>query len=538
VSSVTSTQRARIAAFVAITVVLGLWLLLVIRQVADGGFYSDDWGIQRDWDEQGYFEAVSRQFDTLGSKPLLAIALHTPYELFGPNPTWHHLLAVTLVLATAVTFFFVLRALRFPVRDAVPIALLALLFPWASGVRLWPTGSLNNLAVLLLFAGFLIAVRGLKVGGRRGFAIHLMAAACYAASILTYEVTTAVALFAWTSYVWLEGWRPAWPRALIDVSAVAAAAIYSAETTVKPIESISSQVEHSFDILREGADLIAASILPLELPAEVPAALTIVVVGSAAAVLAAAALHRDPSAESGDSRPGLRWAVVAAVALAALALCWSIYIPQAFYTPTFVGLEDRVNTLALYPAVVLVWAVLRAAGSLVGSRGYALAIAGATAIALGYWINDSREERDWARGAELEESVLAAIDRASPVDGSLVLTFGHPGEVAPGVPVFNTFYDLYPAARLRTGREIETYPVFEGARLRCSPKGVAVEFLPTPLYDVISLRPWGTPKLHAYSQVVFVDVANDRSAVIRSPEQCATALHEFKPGPWLDATGS
>ena len=531
----TGTRRLRVAAFIAVGVVLGLWLVIAARQVKDGGFYSDDWGIQRDWNEQGYFAAVSRQLDTLGSKPLLAIALHTPYELFGPNPAWHHLLAVTLVLASAVTFFFVLRALRFPARDAAPIALLALLFPWASGVRLWPTGSLNNLAVLLLFAGFLIAVRGLRVPGPKGLAIHAIAAACYAASILTYEVTTAVALFAWTSYVWLDGWRPAWPRALIDVSAVSAAAIYSAETTVKPIESFSDQVEHSFDILREGADLIAASILPVDLPAEFPASLTVAVIGSAAAVLAAAALRRQPSADGTASRPALRWIAVAAVALVALGLCWSIYVPQAFYTPTFVGLEDRVNILALYPAAVLVWAVLRGAGTLVGDRGYALAVVGASAIALGYWINDSRQERDWARGAELEESVLAAIDRASPTDGSLVLTFGHPGEVAPGVPVFNTYYDLYPAARLRTGREIETYPVFEGARLRCTPKGVAVEFLPTPLYDFIPLGPWGTPKLHPYSTVVFVDVAAGRDELIRSPEQCANALREFRPGPWLDS---
>ena len=52
--------------------------------------------------------------------------------------------------------------------DAVPIALLALLFPWASGVRLWPTGAINNVAVLLLFAGLLVALRGLRVPGPEG----------------------------------------------------------------------------------------------------------------------------------------------------------------------------------------------------------------------------------------------------------------------------------------------------------------------------------------------------------------------------------
>jgi hypothetical protein len=69
--------------------------------------------------------------------------------------------------------------------------------------------------------------------------------------------------------------------------------------------------------------------------------------------------------------------------------------------------------------------------------------------------------------------------------------------------------------------------------VRCSPKGVALDRLVTPLYDKITLRDWGTPKLNAYSQVVFVDVGRRRHALITSPEQCAKALKEFGPGPWL-----
>ena len=70
------------------------------------------------------------------------------------------LVVALLTLGCTVGFYFVIRGLRFPPKDAIPIALLALLFPWASSVRLWPTGGLNNFAVLLLFAGFLIALRG------------------------------------------------------------------------------------------------------------------------------------------------------------------------------------------------------------------------------------------------------------------------------------------------------------------------------------------------------------------------------------------
>jgi hypothetical protein len=247
----------------------------------------------------------------------------------------------------------------------------------------------------------------------------------------------------------------------------------------------------------------------------------------------AAALRRSAPGEPG-AEEGRRWAAIAGVAVAALAVCWSIYLPQAFYTPTFEGLEDRVNVLALYPAAILVWAVLRAAGSLIAERGYQLAAAGAVVIAIGYWANDLRQQDDWIDSAREQEAVLAAVERASPANRSVVLTFGHPAEVAPSIPVFNQSWDLWPAAQLRTDSRIETYPVFERARLSCSSRGVAVEFLATPFYRVINLQDRETPKTNPYSKVVFVDVPGGRHAVIRSPDQCERALREYTPGPWSD----
>jgi hypothetical protein len=525
-------RQVRIAALVAIAVAVAAWLVTAVMQIVDGNFYSDDWAIQWDWATAGYSGALQDQFDVLGSKPLLAFALPGAYEVLGTDPVWHHVLAAALVLATIALFYLVLRELQFEARDAVPITLLALLFPWATGVRFWPTGSLDNLAILALFGGFLIAMRGLRLGGRKGLLLHLVAAALYAASVLFYEATTALAAVVWPAYVWLFGWRPALPRAAMDVSAVGAAAIYSLENTNKDKFPLSEQVGHIPKLLREGADLIAGSLLPVEIPARFPTPLMVVVIGVAAAVLVVALLRRADAAEEPVSRPGARWVATVGIALAALALCYTVYLPQAFYTPTFQGIEDRVNVMALFPMAVLVWAFLRAAGSLFAGRGYQVAVAGAIAVAVGYWLQDLRTQRDFARAAELEESVLAAVERASPQDYAVVLTFGHPAQIRPGIPVFNQTYDLWPAAQLRTGTEraIHTYPVFEGARLHCSPKGIALEFLATPFYRVMNLRDRGTDKLQGYGRVVFVDVAAGRHEVIRSRAQCAKALDEFPPG--------
>jgi hypothetical protein len=513
---------------------LALWLLIVVRQVADGSFYSDDWAIQWEWHTYGFSEAVSRQFDILGSKPLLGILLIGSYEVLGTDPARHQLLVALLTVACTVGFYLVIRGLRFPPRDAVPIALLALLFPWASSVRLWPTGGLNNFAILLLFAGFLIALRGLRVEGPRGILIHLAATACYVASILTYEVTTGVALFAWTAYAWLGGWRKALPRMALDIPAVAAVAIYAGENTNKHVDSLAEQLRHLPDIASGGADLIAGTLLPVRIPAEISPVFAAAVLAAGLVVLLLAALRSRTAGNDDRWSAGIRWPVVAVVALAVLALCWAIYIPQAFYTPTFRGIEDRVNIVALYPAAVLVWAVLRAAGSLLPRNGYRVAVAGAIAIGLGFGIQDLRQQDDWLRSSELQPKVLAAVERARAPDGAVVLVFDYSGETAPRVPVLNVNYDLFPAAQLVTSSSIQTFPVFQGSTVRCSPKGVAIDWLATPLYDRIWLAEVGTAKLQPYSNVVFVDVGRDRHELIRSREQCTRALEEYPPGPWRE----
>jgi len=534
----TDLSAPRLAAYAAIAAAVGGWLLIVGRQIAHAGFYSDDWALQWEWHHYGFSDAVSRQFDILGSKPLLAILLIGSYQVLGADPARFHLVAALLTAGCTTGFYLVLRGLRLPPRDAIPIALLALFFPWASSVRLWPTGALNNFAVLLLFAGFLIALRGLRVEGQRGILIHVAATTCYVASILTYEVTAGVALFAWTAYVWLRGWRAALPRMALDIPAVAAVAIFTARTTIKPIYGLADQLGHVPDIARDGADLIAATLLPVTVPAEIPAALTATVLAAAIAVLVLAAV-RFPRRQGGAGTPdGIRWLVVAACALATLALCWAVFVPQVFYTPTFRGIEDRVNTLALYPAAVFVWAVLRAAGSLLPRNGYTLAASAAACVAIGFGIQDIRQQNHWLRSTELQPQVLAAVEHAHAPRGALVLVFDFPAETERGVPVFNTNYDLKPAARLVTSSEIDTYPVFAGSTLRCSPKGIAVDYLATPLYQRISVTEEGTAKLQPYGNVVFVDVGSGRDELIRSRAQCERALATYTPGPWLDRSGS
>jgi hypothetical protein len=531
VSGEATSKAWRYAAFAAPAAAVGWWLVLAIRQVADGGFYSDDFGIQWDWDSYGWWEAVETQTRVMGAKPILAFLLPTAYEVLGDDPSGHQALAVVLSLAAAAAFFLVLRALRFETKDALPIALLALLFPWVSSVRLWPTGSLNNFAVLLLFAGLLLALRTLPLKGARGLLFHLPATALYVAAVLTYDATAGVAAAVWLLYIPLAGLRAAWPRALMDLAAVGTAAIWTRENTHKHVADLVDQLAHIPDIAREGAHLIAASLLPTSVPADMPGVATIVVLSAAAVVLVTAAL-RNRTTEGSGPRSGRRWALVAAASLIALAACWAIYLPQAFYTPTFRGIEDRVNIVAVYPAAVLVWAVLRAAGTLLARDGYRIAAAGAAAILVGYAIHDTRQQQDWAQAAELQEPVLEAVERTSAPDGSLLLVFGFPGETAPGVPVLNQTWDLHPAAQVLTESSIHTHPVFEGARFKCGAGEFTIQDLPSPLYWELLIQQRGTPRTFPYGQVTFLDPESGREVTIRSQESCERNLAAFEPGPF------
>jgi hypothetical protein len=56
-------------------------------------------------------------------------------------------MAIALGVATSVCFYAFLRALSIEPIHAAAIALLSLLFPWSEAARLWPTASINNLAV-------------------------------------------------------------------------------------------------------------------------------------------------------------------------------------------------------------------------------------------------------------------------------------------------------------------------------------------------------------------------------------------------------
>src|SRR5207247_10674065 len=110
---------------------------------------------------------------------------------------------------------------------ALAVAGLALVYPWSDGVRLWATGSLNQVAVCLGLAGATIALRGVAAPRLRGVAVHGLAVLLYAAAVLTYESVGLLLMLAGALYVGRARWRVVWPRWLADVLVVGALLAWS-----------------------------------------------------------------------------------------------------------------------------------------------------------------------------------------------------------------------------------------------------------------------------------------------------------------------
>jgi hypothetical protein len=195
-------RGAEIALAGAALVVLGS--AIFADHVRHGGFYVDDWSIAAAYNFDGWERtSVGEWRHIIPGRPILALLHPLPYALFGLDPSRQLATAAVLAILTSLSFFVFLRAFGFELRHALAMALLSLVFPWADATRLWPTGAMNNVAVIAYFAGSVAAVRALMLwdaSRRRAVALHAGAAVLYVVSTLTYQVAGAAMLLSGLLY--------------------------------------------------------------------------------------------------------------------------------------------------------------------------------------------------------------------------------------------------------------------------------------------------------------------------------------------------
>jgi hypothetical protein len=446
--------------------------------VANGGMYIDDWDTAATFqfaDSPRYWSTVSELADVFGGRPLLALLLPIPHALFGIDPAAHLALGLALSVVTSLCLYAVLRVLGLAPVHSAAIAVLGLLFPWSDATRLWATASINNVPVCLFLLGLLVAIKGLSHRGGQGLAMHAGAVTLYVLSVLTYEVVAIPALLAGFLYIGRAPLRTVAQRWLADVVAVLGALTYSLATTVsrRHVGSFGERLGDLGDFARESLQLLALAFVPADSLSRPLMAFVLVLVGLVVG-LAVVRLRRRPDP------PLATWMGVAGVALATIAAAYVVFLGSNLH-PRDTGIGSRINLFAGLAFCVFVYALLAISGRLLlGDRALAtgLTLIAAGGIAVGYSVRVREHAADWERASDLQQKILSTVDRevGSLPARSTVLTYRHPAQTAPEVPVFNEPYDLDAALELRSGdAELRAYPLVGGVRVRCLRDGAVVE---------------------------------------------------------------
>lgn len=529
--------RPRHEILLAGAALLGLSLAVLTPHIRHGGFYSDDWSIAASQHFDGWWRtSVDEWRHAIPERPILALLHPLPYAVFGLDASYHHAAAAVLVALTSLSFFVLLRTLDVELPHALAMAGLATIFPWADATRLWPTGVMNDVAVIAYFAGSVVAIRALELAERdrrRALVLHAGASVLYVASLLTYEVAPVAILLSGLLYRTRVSWRALRARWLVDavlVLVVVAFAVY-VSSGVRHVGSLHDRVADLPHFVGQGLTIFASIFVPPGASASwqtswkvaSPAAGKLVVLAAALAVvlLGLARARR-------DSRVQLRtWLYRAAGGAIGVAAAYVVFLGSGLVPLFYPGVDDRTNTLAAYGFVVAAYSLLALLGLLVGGgrRGIGAIVlaAGAIVAGVGFVQRVRTDERNFDAAAVAQARFLERLEVAvpRPSHGSTIFTFGAVPELAPGVPVFKYTWDLGGAIDLRWhDGSLRGVPVY-GSNVTCGRRSVvSPAFLDEPA---------------AYGRAVFVDIPTARARPVGSREACIRARPDFAPGPGVSA---
>jgi hypothetical protein len=201
-----------------------------------------------------------------------------------------------------------------------------------------------------------------------------------------------------------------------------------------------------------------------------------------------------------------------------------MFLGSGLFPLFYPGLDDRIQTLAAFGFVVAAYSVLALAALLiVGGWGRAAVVivsAGTLLIGLGFIQRVRADVRGYDSAAAEQGYFLERLQIAlpHPPAGSTIFTFGYPARSAPGVPIFQTPWELRGAVDLRLNeRSLRAIPIFRQGVLCGRSEISALEF--------------GADYTARYGRAVFVDLPTGRTWHIGSARACAQAREIFRPGP-------
>lgn len=516
---------------------VGLALLSAIvflPQILDGGFYLDDWSdaaaTLHPSGDSGFFSALSYFNDLLHSgRPVLILFIPLKYVLFGTNV--HLLLGLTVALAflASALLYGVLRITGVPWYHSWAISALAVVYPWFDSTRLWESANPITLAIVLALAGLWVALVGLSRGSWR---LHAVAATLYLLSMLAYEVTLPLIAMAGLLYTARYGWSKSRGRWGIDLAMVAIVGLWGRTHTPKTVSGLSSGTTHLEQIVSQGGEILARTLLPIGNEPHTSILLFGVFLIFSGGV---AVFLLRPESRLIEVGWGLRrWLILGLTGLLIASLGWAAFIPaDPYYTPSVFGATNRVNGVAGFGLLLSVYAVLGIVGALAGylcarvfdkqPRWLPPAVILSLAVMLGaaYTHVLERHADIWQEAYDRQWNVVRGIHKLvpDPAPGTTLFVSGNPSNVTSGVPIFSTTWDMDGMVKLTYGSSaLRGYPITEEMPLECLRHGVRVGG------DVNHVKP------APYGRVLLVSLRDHWTARPIGRRTCGAYKPYFAPG--------
>lgn len=511
--------------------------------VRDGGFLIDDWsnaakteylasccgpGVTRAG-PPGYLDVARSMLNDgpAGHHLGLPIVVPPAHFLFGASPEPHLALAVGLGVLMSAALYLLLRSLGLARLHSGLISALVLIFPFSDSVRLWPMASYDQLAVVLLLVGLVVALQGLRQRSLpRAAAMHAGALVMFAAGVLIYEPLGGAVVLGAVLYVGRAAWRGVLARWAADIAVTAVTLKYAfAHTPADGILSRGDRVDHARLIADDSMTLLSRVLVPF---AELdPILVTALVLWVPATALAAWMLMPRGDRFRGELE---RWLVVAGLALVTIVGGYLLIARASYGSPLDAGIENRVNMVAAIGWVALIYAAAMLAALLVArrarsspSRAAAVPVVLALLVGAGYLVELDDSKAAYAASATEQKRVLDAIGRFGPYPpGSTIYAFGQPGFTAPGVPVYAWVWDLNPAAKMRLqDPSVQAHPMLPETEIRCG-------F--TSMYPENRFG-FGEEQAASYDAAFFVDAERGAMERVTNVADCTAAARRFRPGP-------
>jgi hypothetical protein len=505
-----------------------------------GGFISDAWSNRSNYvftPSGDFFDGLSKYLDepNIAVRPLLAFLLAGLNAVLGSHMGWWLAWLVGANVLMSLTLYLLLRRLTFSAADAAIVAILVLIFPVASSLRLWSAMVAAPVTIALALLGFLVALAAFERETRRARVLmHGASLLLFVSSLLLYELILPVMLVSVLVYRVRVPWRPAIRRWLVDCGVLLTLALTVTRSSSSGFsQSSTGMFDHATTIAEQAAALLTTRVLPFA-----SANWYVLLLLAALPAVAALIAYRLPS--ENQMRGELqRWLCVMAAGALVVALGYSIFIPGVdYYIPLGAGIANRINAVPSIGWVLILYAGVMLASTLALQRlpeaaklrtGLAALVC---ALIAASWIGPIRtESRAYTKAFEEDERVLLAIRTAipRPPPGSTIWTFGQPVEVRPGIPVFGNTWDMTSSVQLTyddpTLRSYVGLPevAFSCAKERIEPGGS---------YGVPG-EPLNKSLGSGYGRTYFLDTTSGRVELLRTPADCRHAARTFAPSPAL-----